>query len=225
MGIIVQNITGNTAMVIWPKMASCADSFYSIMYHPNWNSVLSSYSRKSFQKEERVPASRSSFVVENLTPLTTYIVCVTCQSANPSSDQCRVFNTLEQDPASASNTKKELALGIWLTSSVLLLIIAAILLYGCLHLLCRRRRERLRGQKGTSKQDLEVLRQQPRLLHYRQREHTPQAYAVVCQCEFYPHNPDCFSNYTLQTTTLKTTHFTDRGALHSSHLNEVNLSM
>uniref|UniRef100_A0A8C8B7K0 Fibronectin type-III domain-containing protein n=1 Tax=Otus sunia TaxID=257818 RepID=A0A8C8B7K0_9STRI len=153
MGITVQNITGNTAMVIWPKMASCADSFYSIMYHPNWNSMLSSYSRKSFQKEERVPASRSSFVVENLTPLTTYILCVTCQSANPSSDQCRVFNTLEQDPASASNTKKELALGIWLTSSVLLLIIAAILLYGCLHLLCRRRRDHLQGQNGTSKQD------------------------------------------------------------------------
>uniref|UniRef100_A0A8B9MKI8 Fibronectin type-III domain-containing protein n=1 Tax=Accipiter nisus TaxID=211598 RepID=A0A8B9MKI8_9AVES len=153
MGVIVQNITGNTAMVIWPKMATCADSFYSIMYHPNWNSMLSSYSRKSFQKEERVPASRSSFVVENLTPLTTYIVCVTCQSANPSSDQCRVFNTLEQDSASASNTKKELALGIWLTSSVLLLIIAAILLYGCLHLLCRRRHERLQGRKGTSKQD------------------------------------------------------------------------
>ncbi|XP_053911745.1 fibronectin type III domain-containing protein 9-like [Cuculus canorus] len=153
MGIIVQNITGNTAMVIWPKMASCADSFYSVMYHPNWNNMLSSYSRKSFQKEERVPTSRSSFVVENLTPLTTYIVCVTCQSANPSSDQCRVFNTLEQDPASASNTKKELALGIWLTSSVLLLIIAAILLYGCLHLLCRRRRERLQGQNGTSEQD------------------------------------------------------------------------
>lgn len=140
-------------MVIWPKMASCADSFYSVMYHPNWHSMLSSYSRKSFQKEERVPASRSSFVVENLTPLTTYIVCVTCQSANPTSDQCRVFNTLEQDPASANNTKKELALGIWLTSSVLLLIIAAILLYGCLHLLCRRRRERLQGQKGTSKRD------------------------------------------------------------------------
>ncbi|NWQ95102.1 FNDC9 protein, partial [Burhinus bistriatus] len=153
MGITVQNITGNTAMVIWPKMANCADSFYSVMYHPNWNSVLSSYSRKSFQKEERVPTSRSSFVVENLTPLTTYIVCVTCQSASPSSDQCRVFNTLERDPASASNTKKELALGIWVTSSVLLLIIAAILLYGCLHLLCRRRRECLQGQNGTSEQD------------------------------------------------------------------------
>ncbi|NXD64756.1 FNDC9 protein, partial [Eolophus roseicapillus] len=157
MGITVQNITENTAMVIWPKMASCADSFYSIMYHPNWNSMLSSYSRKNFQKEERVPTSRSSFVVENLTPLTTYIVCVTCQSANPSSDQCRVFNTLERDPASASNTKKELALGIWLTSSILLLIIAAVLLYGCLHLVCRRRREHLQGPNGTSKQDHEKV--------------------------------------------------------------------
>ncbi|NWU98947.1 FNDC9 protein, partial [Upupa epops] len=153
MGITVQNITGDTAMVIWPKMASCVDSFYSIMYHPNWNNKLSSYTRKSFQKEERVPTSRSSFVVENLTPLTTYILCVTCQSANPSSDQCRVFNTLERDPASANNTKKELALGIWLTSSILLLIIAAILLYGCMHLLCHRRRERLQGQNRTSKQD------------------------------------------------------------------------
>ncbi|NXJ63464.1 FNDC9 protein, partial [Rostratula benghalensis] len=157
MGITVQNITGSTAMVIWPKMASCVDSFYSVMYHPNWNSMLSSYSRKSFQKEERVPTTRSSFVVENLAPLTTYLVCVTCQSANPSSDQCRVFNTLERDPASASNTKKELALGIWLTSSVLLLIIAAILLYGCLHLLCRRRRERSQGRQGTSEQDHEKV--------------------------------------------------------------------
>ncbi|XP_064264246.1 fibronectin type III domain-containing protein 9-like [Passer domesticus] len=158
MGITIQNITGNTAMVIWPKMASCVDSFYSIMYHPNWNSMLSSYSRKSFQREERVPTTRSSFVVENLTPLTTYIMCVTCQSANPSSDQCRVFNTLERDPASASSTKKELALGIWLTSSVLLLIIAAVLLYGCLHLLCRRRHERLQERNRTSKQEPEEPR-------------------------------------------------------------------
>ncbi|KAM6316684.1 fibronectin type III domain-containing protein 9-like [Aegotheles albertisi] len=153
MGITVQNITGNTAMVIWPKMASCTDTFYSVMYQSNWKSNLSRYSRKNFQKEERVPTSRSSFVVENLTPLTTYIVCVTCQSANPSSDQCRVFNTLEQDLASKSNTKKDLALGIWLTSTVLLLIIAAILLYGCLHLYCRRRREHLQGQDETSEQD------------------------------------------------------------------------
>ncbi|NXT92647.1 FNDC9 protein, partial [Anhinga rufa] len=183
MGITVQNITGNTAMVIWPKMASCADSFYSVMYHPNWNSMLSSYSRKSFQKEERVPTSRSSFVVENLTPLTTYIVCVTCQSANPSSDQCRVFNTLERDLASTRNTKKELALGIWLTSSVLLLIIAAVLLYGCLHLLYRRRRERLQGQNRTSEQDhgkawtkstaytLEKLSRQSQLMQNTEEKH------------------------------------------------------
>uniref|UniRef100_A0A8C3EYG1 Uncharacterized protein n=1 Tax=Corvus moneduloides TaxID=1196302 RepID=A0A8C3EYG1_CORMO len=187
MGITVQNITGNTAMVIWPKMASCVDSFYSIMYHPNWNSMLSSYSRKSFQKEERVPTTRSSFVVENLIPLTTYIMCVTCQSANPSSDQCRVFNTLERDPASASNTKKELALGIWLTSSVLLLIIAAVLLYGCLHLLCRRRRERLQEQNRTSKQE--------------HREPWTKS------CEFYPDNSSCFPNHTLQHD-IQTTHFT-----------------
>uniref|UniRef100_A0A8B9UGD1 Fibronectin type-III domain-containing protein n=1 Tax=Anas zonorhyncha TaxID=75864 RepID=A0A8B9UGD1_9AVES len=148
MGITVQNITGNTAVVIWPQLASCADSFYSVMYHPNWRSTPASYSRKSFQKEERVPASRSSFVVENLTPLTTYILCVTCQSANPSSDQCRVFNTLQRDPASSGTAKKELALGIWLASSLLLLVIAAVLLYGCLHLLCRRRRERPRGRAG-----------------------------------------------------------------------------
>uniref|UniRef100_A0A8C3FPN7 Fibronectin type-III domain-containing protein n=1 Tax=Chrysemys picta bellii TaxID=8478 RepID=A0A8C3FPN7_CHRPI len=102
MGVTIQNITGSTAMVIWPTMAICADSFYSIMYHPNRNNMLSGYSRKIFQKEERVPASRSSFVIENLTPLTTYILCVTCQSANPSSDQCRIFHTLEEDPASAT---------------------------------------------------------------------------------------------------------------------------
>ena len=139
-------------MVIWPRMASCADSFYSIMYHPNWNSVLSSYTRKSFQKEERVPASRSSFVVENLTPLTTYLLCVTCQSASPSSDQCQVFNTLEQDPASASTTKKELALGIWLASSLLL---------------CRVRREQSQGQARASQReahDLEEPSRQSRVL-------------------------------------------------------------
>uniref|UniRef100_A0A8C8RV46 Fibronectin type-III domain-containing protein n=1 Tax=Pelusios castaneus TaxID=367368 RepID=A0A8C8RV46_9SAUR len=153
MGVTVQNITGSTALVIWPTIASCADSFYSIMYHRNWNNTLSSYSRKNFQKEERVPASRSSFVIENLTPLTTYILCVTCQSANPSSDQCRIFHTSEKDPASASNKKKDLALGIWLTSSILLLIIAGILLYGCLQLWCRKRRERLEGRNMTSEQD------------------------------------------------------------------------
>uniref|UniRef100_G1KML4 Fibronectin type-III domain-containing protein n=1 Tax=Anolis carolinensis TaxID=28377 RepID=G1KML4_ANOCA len=136
MGVTVQNITGSTALVIWPKMAGCVDSFYSIMYNPNWDKMLSGYTRKHFQKEERVPASRSSFLIENLIPLTTYILCVTCQSANPSSDQCRIFNTPEQDPASKSNKKKDIAVGIWLTSTVLLLIIVGILVYSCLHIWC-----------------------------------------------------------------------------------------
>ncbi|XP_075056190.1 fibronectin type III domain-containing protein 9 [Mixophyes fleayi] len=150
MVISVQNITANTAMVIWPSISSCADSFYSIMYQSNWNTMLSGYSRKNFQKEERIPGSRTFFTIENLTPLTTYILCVTCQSANPSSDQCKIFHTLGQDPASVNSKKKDLALGIWLTSSIILLIIACILLYGCLHIWWRKRQERARAQNAES---------------------------------------------------------------------------
>ncbi|XP_053563710.1 fibronectin type III domain-containing protein 9 [Bombina bombina] len=148
MGISVQNITANTAMVIWPSISSCSDSFYSIMYQSNWNTMLSGYSKKNFQKEERIPGSRTFFTVENLTPLTTYILCVTCQSANPTSDQCRIFHTLGQDPSSVNSKKKDLALGIWLTSSILLLIITCILLYGCLHIWWRKRQERAGRQNG-----------------------------------------------------------------------------
>ncbi|XP_063813199.1 fibronectin type III domain-containing protein 9 [Pseudophryne corroboree] len=148
MVITVQNITADTAMIIWPSISSCADSFYSIMYQSNWNTMLSGYSRKNFQKEERIPGSRTFFTIENLTPLTTYILCVTCQSANPSSDQCKIFHTLGQDPASVNSKKKDLALGIWLTSSIILLIIACILLYGCLHIWWRKRQERARAENA-----------------------------------------------------------------------------
>ncbi|KAM3934936.1 fibronectin type III domain-containing protein 9 [Leptodactylus fuscus] len=150
MVISVQNITANTAMVIWPAIPSCADSFYSIMYQSNWNSMMPGYSREHFQKQERIPASRTFYIVENLTPLTTYILCVTCQSANPSSDQCKIFHTLAQDPSSVNSKKKDLALGIWLTSSIILLIIACILLYGCLHIWWRKRQERARAQNVES---------------------------------------------------------------------------
>ncbi|XP_069492712.1 uncharacterized protein [Ambystoma mexicanum] len=153
MAITVQNVTDSTAMVIWPLIYGCADTFYSLLYHPNWNSMFSAHSRKDFQKEERVPGTRTSFVIEDLTPLTTYILCVTCQSANPSSDQCQVFNTLTQDPASANSKKKDLPLGIWLTSSILLLIIACILLYGCLHIWCRKRRQKREDRDISSEQD------------------------------------------------------------------------
>ncbi|KAM4045091.1 fibronectin type III domain-containing protein 9 [Anomaloglossus baeobatrachus] len=150
MVISVQNVTANTAMVIWPTIPSCVDSFYSIMYQSNWNTMMSGYSREHFQMQERIPGSRTLYVVENLTPLTTYILCVTCQSANPSSDQCKIFHTLAQDPSSVNSKKKDLALGIWLTSSIILLIIACILLYGCLHIWWRKRQERARAQNVES---------------------------------------------------------------------------
>ncbi|XP_071991773.1 fibronectin type III domain-containing protein 9 [Engystomops pustulosus] len=150
MVISVQNITANTAMVLWPTIPSCADSFYSIMYQSNWNTMMPGYSREHFQRQERIPGSRTFYIVENLTPLTTYILCVTCQSANPSSDQCKIFHTLAQDPSSVSSKKKDLALGIWLTSSIILLIIACILLYGCLHIWWRKRQERARAQNVES---------------------------------------------------------------------------
>ncbi|KAM9321204.1 fibronectin type III domain-containing protein 9 [Gastrophryne carolinensis] len=150
MVLSVQNITASTAMVIWPSISSCADSFYSIMYQSNWNTMQSGYPKKKLQKEERIPTSRTFHTIENLTPLTTYILCVTCQSAKPSNDQCKIFNTLEQDPSTANSKKKELALGIWLTSSIILLIIACILLYGCLHIWWRKRQERAMAQNAES---------------------------------------------------------------------------
>nr|XP_015219653.1 PREDICTED: fibronectin type III domain-containing protein 9-like [Lepisosteus oculatus] len=141
MGIAIQNITSTSATVTWPAFPSCIDSFYSVMYHPNWNSLLTGYSKKNFLKEDRVPAGQTSTSLGNLSPQTTYILCVTCQSANPSSDQCRIFNTLGQDSTAAGSGRKELAMGIWLASSILLLIIAGILLYGCLHTWCRKRQD------------------------------------------------------------------------------------
>ncbi|XP_078512297.1 uncharacterized protein LOC144771942 [Lissotriton helveticus] len=156
MGITVQNVTDSTALIIWPIIYGCSDSFYSLMYRPNWNSMLSAHSRNDFLKEERVPGKRTSFTIENLTPLTTYIMCVTCQSQNPTSNQCQVFDTLPLDPASANNKKKELALGIWLTSSILILLIACIVVYGCLHLWWRKRRHNSEEPNASSEQDKEM---------------------------------------------------------------------
>eukprot|EP00062_Callorhinchus_milii_P006876 gi/632948241/ref/XP_007889482.1/ PREDICTED: fibronectin type III domain-containing protein 9-like [Callorhinchus milii] len=153
MGIAVQNISSTSAIVKWPSAVHCADDFYSIMYHPNWNTLLSSYSRKTFQKEQRVPISQNWLTIENLTPLTTYILCVTCQPANPSNDQCTIFNTMSQETAAVRSKKKDLAMGIWLTSSVLLLIIAGTLLYGCIHVWCRKRQEQAEGFSISSDQE------------------------------------------------------------------------
>ncbi|MBN3299654.1 fibronectin type III domain-containing protein 9 [Amia ocellicauda] len=141
MGITVQNITATSATVTWPASPSCVDSFYSIIYHPNWNSVLTGYSIKNFLKEDKIPMGQTSASLGNLSPQTTYILCVTCQSVNPHRDQCQLFNTLGQDSSALGSGRKELAMGIWLASSILLLLIAGILLYGCLHIWCRKRQE------------------------------------------------------------------------------------
>uniref|UniRef100_UPI00398EF90D fibronectin type III domain-containing protein 9 n=1 Tax=Pristiophorus japonicus TaxID=55135 RepID=UPI00398EF90D len=152
MGIAIQNISSTSAIVTWSSAANCANNFYSIMYYPNWNTVLSGHSRKNSQKEERVPISQNWLSVEKLTPLTTYILCITCQPANPTNEQCTIFNTSPQNTAAVTSSRKDLALGIWLTSSILLLIIAGTLLYGCLHIWCCKRRGNPEGINTSSDQ-------------------------------------------------------------------------
>lgn len=136
MGIVVYNISTTSARVSWPSTPSCLDTFYSVMYDPNWNSLLMGYKRKSFMHEERIPVSQTSTHLANLLPQTAYFLCVTCQAANPVRDQCQVFSTLSDNSEGHDRAGWELAMGVWLTCCVLLLIIAGILLWGCLHTIC-----------------------------------------------------------------------------------------
>ncbi|XP_067888889.1 fibronectin type III domain-containing protein 9 [Heterodontus francisci] len=152
MGIVIQNISSTSAIATWSSPANCANNFYSIMYHPKWKTLPSGYSRKIFQKEERVPISQNWLAIEKLTPLTMYILCITCLPDNPTSEQCTIFSTSPQNAAEVTSRKKDLALGIWMTSSVLLLIIAGVLLYGCLHIWCCKRREHPEGFSSSSDQ-------------------------------------------------------------------------
>ncbi|XP_051996527.1 fibronectin type III domain-containing protein 9-like [Xyrauchen texanus] len=140
MTITIQNITTTSAIVNWPSSPSCIDTFYSVMYNLNWNSLPMGYTRKSFLREDRVPVSQTSTSVGNLSPQTTYILCVTCQSANPTREQCQVFSTLD-DGTELGENGRELAMGVWLASSILLLIIALALLWGCLHTMCPSKRD------------------------------------------------------------------------------------
>ncbi|XP_072540498.1 fibronectin type III domain-containing protein 9 [Salminus brasiliensis] len=149
MNISVQNVTATSAMISWPAMPGCVDTFYSVMYHPNWNSLMMGYTRKSFMREERIPVSQTTTHLGSLTPQTTYILCITCQSANPSRDQCQLFSTLDQGEHGGS--RRELAMGVWLASSILLFIIAVVLLWACLHSICQPKRHSERvNQPGSS---------------------------------------------------------------------------
>lgn len=136
MGVIVYNISSTSAKVSWPRSPDCLDTFYSVMYDPNWNSLLMGYKRKSFMHEERIPVSQTSTHLANLHPQTAYFLCVTCQAANPVREQCQVFNTLGESGDPNDRTSWELAMGVWLTCCILLLVIAAALLWGCVHTMC-----------------------------------------------------------------------------------------
>ncbi|XP_071779519.2 fibronectin type III domain-containing protein 9 [Centroberyx gerrardi] len=136
MVITVYNISTTSARVSWPSSPGCLDTFYSVMYDPNWNSLLMGYKRKSFMHEERIPVSQTSTHLANLLPQTAYFLCVTCQAANPARDQCQVFSTLSESSEGHDRAGWELAMGVWMTSCILLLVIAGILLWGCLHTIC-----------------------------------------------------------------------------------------
>ncbi|XP_067085515.1 fibronectin type III domain-containing protein 9 [Osmerus mordax] len=136
MTISVHNISSTSARVSWPAAPSCLDTFYSVMYHPNWNSLLMGYTRKSFLREERIPVTQTSASLLNLAPQTTYILCVTCQAANPVRDQCQVFSTPGEWGERQDGSGWEMAMGVWMASSILLLVIAGVLLWGCLHSIC-----------------------------------------------------------------------------------------
>lgn len=136
MGITVYNISSTSARVSWPSAPGCLDTFYSVMYDPNWNSILMGFKRKSFMHEERIPVSHTSAHLANLLPQTAYFLCVTCQAANPVREQCQVFSTLSENSEGHDRTGWELAMGVWLTCCILLLVIAGVLLWGCLRTIC-----------------------------------------------------------------------------------------
>ncbi|XP_064183079.1 fibronectin type III domain-containing protein 9 isoform X1 [Anguilla rostrata] len=147
MSLAVQDITATSATVAWSAVpGGCRGGFYSVMYHPNWNSLLTGHAHRNFLREVAVPAGQTSAGLGDLSPRTTYVLCVTCQAATPASpahlsrDRCRVFNTLEEEAAPGSRAwdgaSGELAMGVWLASTILLAVIAGVLLYGCLRAWC-----------------------------------------------------------------------------------------
>lgn len=136
MAITIYNVSSNSARVSWPASPTCLDTFYSVMYDPNWNSLLMGYKRKNFKFEERIPVSQTNTYLGNLLPQTAYFLCVTCQAANPVREQCQVFSTLSDSSEGHDRAGWELAMAVWLICCILLLVIAGILLWGCLNTIC-----------------------------------------------------------------------------------------
>ncbi|XP_030048497.1 fibronectin type III domain-containing protein 9 [Microcaecilia unicolor] len=139
MSIAIRNVTFSSALVAWShNHYTCADNFYKVIYRPNWNNILSGVSRQNIHQEEVIPLSRNSLTLQRLTPSTNYILCVTCRGTHPSRDQCTIFHTMTRHAELPGSKRLDLAFMIWLISSALLLIIAMILLYGCLRMWCKK---------------------------------------------------------------------------------------
>lgn len=136
MGVTVYNISATSVRVSWPPSPTCRDTFYSVMYDPNWNSLIMGYKRKSFKHEERIPVSQTGTHLANLLPLTAYFLCVTCQAADPVREQCKVFSTLSESSETHDRGGWEHMAGVWLTCCLLLLVVAGLLVWGCLHSVC-----------------------------------------------------------------------------------------
>ncbi|KAM6921485.1 fibronectin type III domain-containing protein 9 [Xenentodon cancila] len=136
MGVAVYNISSTSARVSWPPSPTCTDTFYSVMYHPNWNDLLTGYKRKRFKHEERIPASQTSMYLANLFSQTAYFLCVTCQAANPVQDQCQMFSTLSKSSEGPDGAGWGRTVAIWLTCSLLVLVSGGVLVWGCLHNTC-----------------------------------------------------------------------------------------
>ncbi|XP_062853119.1 fibronectin type III domain-containing protein 9 isoform X2 [Trichomycterus rosablanca] len=132
MAISVQDITATSAIITWLPMQKCVDTFYTLMYHPNWNSLLMGYTRKNAMQEDKIPLNQTTASLGNLIPQTSYVICVTCQSASPTRDQCQVFSTLDEG-GELAGSHRDIDMALWLASTVLLLIISVLLLWGCLH--------------------------------------------------------------------------------------------
>lgn len=133
MGVAVYNVSSTSARVGWQPSPTCADTFYSVMYNPDGNSLLTGYKRKRFKHEERIPVSQTTTHLANLLPHTAYFLCVTCQAADPVRDQCQMFSTLSDNGEGPDGASWERTVAISVTCCLLLLIIASVLLWGRRH--------------------------------------------------------------------------------------------
>ncbi|XP_078737232.1 fibronectin type III domain-containing protein 9 [Lampetra fluviatilis] len=200
MELHVNNVSATAASVGWSPSWRCPQGWAPRAVHrPDWERPLAGTSPRRLQREERVAPGRHRVALEGLTPLTGYIACVSCAPVPPlllappqqhqqqrSSQQphlarqqpaphggeqgaCVAFHTTGPD---LGNRKKEMAIAIWVSSSVLLLLIAAFLLYGCLRIWCRRRRELGKGTVagGATKQQQPEEQQLLPLMQQQQRQ-------------------------------------------------------